>query len=49
MLKALGLPVDTGSGGETGGGASEGAEGGAEGGGEKPPNVVCDGDVCKKV
>ncbi|XP_045162127.2 prostamide/prostaglandin F synthase-like [Mercenaria mercenaria] len=45
VLKALGLPVDTGTSGDT----SEGTSGGAEGGGEKPSNIVCEEDVCKKV
>ncbi|XP_060590204.1 prostamide/prostaglandin F synthase-like [Ruditapes philippinarum] len=49
VLKALGLPVDTGSGGETGEGTGDGATGGAGGSDEKPPNVVCEEDVCRKV
>lgn len=50
VLKALGLQVDTGPSEERASeeGASKGASGGAETE-EKPSNVVCEEDVCKRV
>lgn len=51
VLKALGLEVNTGDGAEGGeAGATAGVGGESkEEGGKKPPNVVCEEDVCRKV
>ena len=50
VLKALGLSPETSgaTGAESGGAESQGAPTGRDNT-KTPPNVVCDGDVCKKV